>query len=224
MKKLLAIALCAGMTLSMTACGGRTADENAAAQNTATDSNTTITTESTEEPLIGGDPATWGPALDTETDEGENTQIPNPFITCSTLKEASELAGFDFTAPESVDGYSYKEISAIENEMAQITYFNSDELDGLTDEQLNEIDWEKVDFSAQDLVIRKAKGDEDISGDYNEYPEIYNVTVDDREVTMKGSDGDVNVAIWNEDGYSYAITASDAVTSDYVMNLIHNID
>ena len=223
MKKLLAIALCAGMTLSMTACGGKTSDGSVAAQNT-TDSNTTTTAESTEEPLIGGDPATWEPALDTETDEGENTQIPNPFITCSTLKEASELAGFDFTAPESVDGYSYKEISAIENEMAQITYFNSDELDGLTDEQLNEIDWEKVDFSAHDLVIRKAKGAEDISGDYNEYPEIYNVTVDNREVTMKGSDGDVNVVVWNEDGYSYAITASDAVTSDYVINLIHNVD
>ena len=224
MKKLLAIALCAGMTLSMTACGGTATDGNTADKNNTTDNSTATVVDGTEEPLVGGDPATWGPVLDTETDEGENTQIPNPFITCSTLKEASELAGFDFTAPESVDGYSYKEIAAIENEMAQITYFNSDELDGLTDEQLNEIDWEKVDFSAHDLVIRKAKGDEDISGDYNEYPEIYNVTVDNREVTMKGSDGDVNVAVWNEDGYSYAIIASDAVTSDYVINLIHNVD
>ena len=113
MKKLLAIVLCAGMTLSMTACGGRTADENVAAQNTATDSNTTTTEESTEEPLIGGDPATWGSALDTETDDGENTQIPNPFITCSTLKEASELAGFDFNAPESADGITQDEMEQL---------------------------------------------------------------------------------------------------------------
>lgn len=224
MKKLLAIALCAGMTLSMTACGGSTTNGNAADKNNTTDNSAATVNDGTEEPMIGGDPATWGPADDTEPGEGENVQIPNPFITCSTLKEASDLAGFDFTAPTSTDGYSYEEISAIENEMAQITYFNADELDGLTDEELNEIDWEKVDFSSHDLVIRKAAGDENISGDYNEYPEIYNVTVDDKEVTMKGEDGNVRVATWNIDGYSYAIIASDAVTSDYVINLIHNVD
>ena len=72
------------------------------------------------------------------------------------------------------------------------------------------------------MVIRKAAGTEDISGDYNEYPEIYNVTVSEREVTMKGTDGKVNVAVWNTDDYSYAITASDAVTSEYMINLIEN--
>lgn len=205
MKKLLVVTICAGMTLAMAACGNATAGNN-----------------KTEEPLIGGDPATWGPVEDTQTAEGENVQIPNPFITCDTLAQAVELAGFDFSAPDTVDGYSYKEISAIEKELAQVTYFNSDELDGLTDEQLNEVDWEKVDFSGHDLVIRKAAGTEDISGDYNEYPEIYNVTVNEREVTMKGTDGKVNVAVWNTDGYSYAITASDAVTSEYMINLIEN--
>lgn len=215
MKKLLAVTICAGMTLAMAACG------NTAAENNRTDNTTTVSID-TEEPLIGGDPAAWGPEEDTQAAEGGDAQIPNPFITCDTLAQAAELAGFDFSAPNTVDGYAYKEISAIEKELAQVTYFNSDELDGLTDEQLNEVDWENVDFSGHDLVIRKAAGTEDISGDYNEYPEIYNVTVNEKEVTMKGTDGKVNVAVWNTDGYSYAITASDAVTSEYMINLIEN--
>lgn len=205
MKKLLAATICAGMVVTMTACGGIA--ENVKTVQDTQKAETTSDTQNVSE----------------ETQEtSETTQIPNPFVTCSTMQEASEIAGFDFAAPESVDGYAYKEIAAIENDMAQITYFNSDELDGLTEEQWNELDWSTVDFSAHNLMIRKAAGDEDVSGDYNEYPEIYNVTVDEREVTMKGTDGSVNVAIWNEAGYSYAITASDAVTADYMLNLIQN--
>ena len=55
--------------------------------------NATAENSKTEEPLIGGDPATWGPVEDTQTAEGENVQIPNPFITCDTLVQAAELAG-----------------------------------------------------------------------------------------------------------------------------------
>ncbi len=65
MKKLLAVTICAGMTLAMAACGN---------------------------------PATLGSVEDTQTAEGENTQIPNPFITCDTLAQAAELAGFVFSA------------------------------------------------------------------------------------------------------------------------------
>lgn len=212
MKKLFVLTICAGMTAAMMACGNNAAK---------TEDPWTAVTESTEEePLIGGDPSTWGPAED--TDEGENTQIPNPFVVCDTFEEAGKLAGFDFTAPATADGYQFREISAIEKEMAQITYFNSDELDGLTDEELNEIDWEKVDFSGHDLTIRKAPGEEDISGVYTEYPEMYQITVDGKEVTIKGEDGKVNVATWKADGYSYAVIASDGLTSDAAINLIEN--
>lgn len=181
----------------MMACGNNATDGNAKAAEDPWRAVTENTEE--EEPLIGGDPATWGP---TEAEnEGDNTQIPNPFVVCDTFEEAGKLAGFDFTAPATADGYQFKEISAIENEMAQIVYFNSDEMDGLTDEELNEIDWKKVDFSGHDLTIRKAPGDEDISGVYTEYPEMYQITVDGKEVTIKGEDGKVNVASWNAEGY-----------------------
>lgn len=92
-----------------------------------------VNTESTAP--IGGDPATWGPADDPMAP-------PSPFIDCDTMKDASELAGFDMVLPGTPDL-----IQAWENTMIQAFYGE----DG------------------NDMFIRKAVGTEDCSGDYNTY-------------------------------------------------------
>ena len=55
------------------------------------------------------------------------------------------------------------------------------------------------------VCIRKAPGEEECSGDYNAYSEEKTVTVGDKEVTLRGNNGKVMVAVWTEDGYSYSI-------------------
>lgn len=82
MKNLIACVLCFVLALSLAACGGRANSEDG--------------TPTTLAP-VGGDPATWGPAIETEE---ENVQIPNPWVECDSLEEAGKLAGFSFTAPE----------------------------------------------------------------------------------------------------------------------------
>jgi|GEM_PF-2402428 len=95
-------------------------------------------------------------------------------------------------------------IQAIENDMIEVIYFNDTDNEGLR--------------------IRKAKGTDDISGDYNEYKDVETVKVGDVEVTEKGSDGDIAVVIWNDGTYSYAIDAGEAkLNSEAIANLIANI-
>lgn len=114
---------------------------------------------------------------------GDNTQIPNPFIDCDTLADAAALAGFDMIVPDSVDGYEERAITAMENDMIQVLYLHGDD----------------------EICIRKAAGEEECSGDYNEYSEEKTVAVGDREITLRGNNGKVMVAVWTEDGYSYSI-------------------
>lgn len=114
---------------------------------------------------------------------GDNAQIPNPFVDCDTLADAAALAGFDIIVPDSVEGYEERTITAMENDMIQVLYLHGDD----------------------EICVRKAAGDEDCSGDYNEYSEEKTVTVGDREVTLRGNNGKVMVAVWTEGGYSYSI-------------------
>lgn len=114
---------------------------------------------------------------------GDNTQIPNPFVDCNTLADAAALAGFDIIVPDSVDGYEERAITAMENDMIQVLYLHGDD----------------------QVCIRKAVGEEECSGDYNAYSEEKTVTVGDKEVTMRGNNGKVMVAVWTEGGYSYSI-------------------
>lgn len=156
------------------------------------------TTEN-EEILIGGDPATWGP----DGGEGENVQIPNPWQEYQTLEEAAAAAGFDLTAPESIDGYSEKNISVLSGaeSILDITFRNDSE----------------------QICIRKAAGAEDISGDYNVYDKTETVSVGELEVTEKGNGGSVNLALWNDGGYTYSLYISAGASADETAKLISEI-
>ena len=118
-----------------------------------------------------------------EKTEEDDAQIPNPFANCDTLEDAAAISGFDMTAPDSIDGYSNRIIQAVENEMVQVIYGDSDNT----------------------VILRKAVGEEDVSGDYNSYTQTNEAAINNMKVTFKGDNNLVNVAIWTQDGYSFAI-------------------
>ncbi|WP_107631199.1 hypothetical protein [Agathobaculum massiliense] len=138
---------------------------------------------------IGGDPATWGPD-NQPSDNG--VQPPSPFQPCDTLDAAEEMAGFDLTLPKTAD-----KLEAIENEMIQAFYGE----DGT------------------DMLIRKALGNEDISGDYNEYAQTE--TVDG--VTLKGTDGQFSLALWTNGEYTYSISVGSALSQTDMMVLVGSV-
>lgn len=121
-----------------------------------------------------------------------NLQPPSPFQPCDTLDAAEEMAGFDLTLPKTAD-----ELEAVENEMIQAFYGE----DG------------------SDMLIRKAIGSEDISGDYNEYAQVE--TVD--SVTLKGADGQFSLALWTDDEYTYSISVGSALSQTDMMALVDGV-
>ena len=141
----------------------------------------------------------------TNVTQKESTQIPNPFVEVKNLDEASKIAGFSLEVPETYEDYKKQVIQAIEDDMIEVIYYDENS-------------------EHEGLRIRKAKGTDDISGDYNEYKDVETVKVGDFEIIEKGSEGNISVATWNDGTYSYAIDVAEAsLTKDTIANLISNI-
>ena len=140
----------------------------------------------------------------TNVTQEQDYGVPNPYEIVDTLDEASKIAGFTLSVPVSYEDYKKQVIQAIEDDMIEVIYFN--------------------DTDSEGLRIRKAKGTDDISGDYNEYKDVEIVKVGDFEITEKGGEGSISVATWNDGTYSYAIDVAEAsLTKDTIANLISNI-
>lgn len=114
----------------------------------------------------------------------DTSQIPNPWTGCTTLADAAALTGYDFTVPDSVDGYPDVTIAVLESE------------------QLTEVQYSSGNAR---LCLRKAPGSDDISGDFNQYAESNAVDVDGRSVNLQGNDGQVQLATWLDGDYTYSI-------------------
>ena len=141
----------------------------------------------------------------TNVTQKESTQIPNPFVEVKNLDEASKIAGFSLEVPETYEDYKKQVIQAIEDDMIEVIYYDENS-------------------EHEGLRIRKAKGTDDISGDYNEYKDVETVKVGDFEIIEKGSEGNISVATWNDGTYSYAIDVAEAsLTKDTIVNLVSNI-
>ena len=178
MKKLFVCMLSLVLALSMAACGRKTETEG------------TVT--------VGTVPHDDSAVL------GEDVQIPNPWQECASLEEAGKLAGFSFTAPEAVEGFSEKYIAAIENDIAEVIFSNGDD-----------------DSTA--LYFRKGVGSDDISGDYNTYETVEEQTIGDRTVTCKGRDGLVYTAIWTDGSYSYAVMSNAGMNAEQLAAWVQSL-
>lgn len=132
--------------------------------------------------------------------EEERENVANPFIDCSSAAEAAGIAGFDVTFPESVPGYSQRHYQAIEGELAQCFYYETED--------------------GPRVLIRKALDSEDISGVYEEFAKVESVAVGDDTVTMKSTDGLVYVASWFRGEYAFAIDADEGLDPEVMEHLV----
>lgn len=187
MKRLFIFVLSAAIALSLAACANHP---------------DSVQSEPDASMMVGGDPATWGPAGDSE-DTGDAVQIPNPWVDCESLEEAGGIAGISIQIPEAVDGYGEPDFRAIDGELLEVLYPSREDDDR--------------------LCVRKAAGDEDISGDYNSYPQTTTVDVNGQTVTMRGRDDRIMVAIWTGDGYTYAVGTRNGLGSEEMTALIQAV-
>lgn len=172
--------------LMLAACGNKNTENPA-------DMETAKTTETTE---IAETAETTANTANTATG---TVGLANPFVTCTTLEEAAQTAGFEMTVPDVLEGYEQIVIQAVKDQLIQVIWQSGD----------------------NKITIRKGTGAEDISGDYNQYPHTEEISVGDLQVTVKGSDEAVNTAVWTVGDYAYAISAlNEGIERDAMSGLI----
>ncbi|MBO4385096.1 MAG: DUF4367 domain-containing protein [Clostridia bacterium] len=138
------------------------------------------------------------PEGEKKPNDSGNVGIANPWIDCDTLVDAAKLAGFDVTVPGKFEGYPNKVYQAVEKSMIQVLYFDGD----------------PAAETSSMIMVRKGTGSDDISGDYNDYPEKGSVNVNGVDVSIKGKDGLIFNAVWTWEGYSFAINADKGITKE----------
>ena len=130
-------------------------------------------------------------------------QATPDIVEYTTIDELNKNAGFEIEEVKNVPFHVIKTTYTLYyGELAEITYSN---------------DQEKLEY-------RKAVGEEDISGDYNEYSKEKKCIIDQYEVTIKGNMSGYTLAIWTKDGYSYSLNLSRSASEDEILELIKNIN
>ena len=135
----------------------------------------------------------------TDSDEPDIIGMPNPLTDFDTLAEAEKQTGFYITLPDAIGSSDNKIYRAMNDEMIEVIYMNGEDETGR---------------------IRKARGSEDISGDYNEYAESETVSAGGIDVLIKGDAGLVKLAVWTNDGYAYSVSSEAGLTADEMTALV----
>ena len=128
--------------------------------------------------------------------------IANPWSDLATLEEAEEVAGFEMTVPDTVDGYKLAIYRAMDNDMLEVRYTAGDE----------------------EVNIRKSIDayDGDNSGVYGDYKKT-TAEVGGNTVTVS-SEGDLAyIATWTVDGYSYSVYASAGMKQADLLNIVADV-
>ena len=132
----------------------------------------------------------------------EDFKIPDPFKNVLNLDEAIKLAGFNFVAPETIGDFICALFEVIEGEMIQLKYVN----DG-----------------GSVITVRKARGNDDVSGDYVHYPLSETLDFEGRKVTVKGDEKKVHVVTFTESEFTYAVQSDDGFDRKLLKTLLKNL-
>lgn len=215
MKKIIALLMTCLMAVSLAACSYsihdkekkeesgteniQEADTEAAAETAAAEE---AGTETAAEAVTQAGAEAAAEAATEEEPEETGTQIPNPYVDYETLEEACEAAGVSLRLPDSIEGYERIDYQAIDGQMINVIYTAAD---------------------GSMLLIRKAKGSEDISGDYNEYEHNSEQTINDIDVQVRGDGDTLSAAVWYDNGEAYSMTVDRPMEKDRGLELLQQL-
>lgn len=129
----------------------------------------------------------------------ESVAIANGMVEVNSIEELSaavnfpvnEVTGLPFTVENEV-------YTSYWGEMAQIEYTGEGET----------------------AVFRKGMGTDDVSGDYNVYSNVKEITVGANTVTLKGETDAFTLAVWTDGEYSYSLDISKGLSEDEWIEII----
>lgn len=183
-QKITAMALAVLMLASLAACGDAKGDTPITPDSTVTEPSDAAVTPSADDAGLIGD----------------NTQIPNPWTDCDTVKDAASAADFDLTAPAAIAGEAQSAWRVMTGDQ---TIFEVRYGDG--------------------VILRKAAGTGDISGDFSDYSESQEIETGGVTVTARGNGGAVHCAVWEAGGSTFSLTSDDGLTADEVAAIVAEI-
>ena len=147
----------------------------------------------------------------------DTNQIANPWSEVSSIIEAKAITGFDFIVPDTIDGKSQSLIQVMNDEMIEVRY-------------------------GDDIIVRKSKGSEDNSGNFNSYDVVKEENIeyvapgsdcgtpDGIVLTLKGSGDTFNCVTWTRTAsqagadYSYSITCGGGLSLETITEVVNSID
>lgn len=137
-------------------------------------------------------------------DDAENSvAVSNGIAEVDSAKELASAVGFPVSEVKGLPFKIEKEIYASYwGEMAQIEYIGENET----------------------AVFRKGMGTEDVSGDYNEYPQVKEFTIDGYSVTLKGGNDKFSLAVWTDGTYSCSLAFEKGMSESDWITLIRQDD
>ena len=125
--------------------------------------------------------------ISSPTPEESETTIANGMVEVASKEELSEAVGFPVKSAQSLPFFPQSiYYTSYWGEMAQIDYANGGSM----------------------ACFRQSLGEEDNSGDWNEYPAQESLTVNGCAVTLKGEADSYTLAIWQDGTYSYSLSLS----------------
>lgn len=137
------------------------------------------------------------------TEPSSQMQLPNPFTSCETMADAEKIAGFTLTMPEHAPDWAAETtIRATRSGMIEVVHLGN----------------------GSEMRIRKAAGNEDISGDYSAYQTSNEISVGDTNVQVKGNEEKIYLATWSNGTYSYSISVNSGLVQEEITSLISSID
>ena len=132
-------------------------------------------------------------------EEQQPVQMGNPWTDHETLTQAEEAVGFSLELPETIaDSYQAKIFRTLSGQLLEVIYIDGD----------------------YEVTIRKQAGEnQDISGDYTDYPNTTETHMGVGTVIEK-NDGTAFLTLIYHDGYSYALSAPNGYWGDSAQDFI----
>lgn len=128
------------------------------------------------------------------------TKAINPFTECEIIEDAEEIAGFRFLLPSEIRSNKITYISAIKDQMINVFYGEN-----------------------KDVVLRKAIGADDISGNYNVFTEEAACKIGGKDVHIKGDNGKASLVLWTDGLYSYSLDFKEAIDLEDLDEILKDI-
>lgn len=133
-----------------------------------------------------------------------NIDVEGTIYNCDSIEELEELVGFPMyeinVLPFKIENTTY---TSYFSELGQISYTGN---------------------QGEKAIYRKSIGVGDNSGNYTDFVDVFEIKVNNQNVILKGNDNLYELAIWNDDVYSYSLSLLESVSETEWIKIITSLN